>query len=284
MALYDRLVDDDEDIRDIGAELVSQLVSGSTDSHGGRIVKCSLSPPAARLRLLRFFSRQHGNSKVPRIEAVRRLLPAFRPAQQNESTVELDAGSPDERAAIQQPKSTRIRPVRELLKEAMIPTTQVFVRERQNLYIDDVQEARAWAQILTDISQWKNNSSFNKWTIAGISTLTHTVDQKAERGPDGHSLIDGRSVESPNAEDDTGDCFGWASKPEVFTLGMRVILAAGVLLSRKEGEVDADVKGKCKTRLERLLTVGLRNRLHELWIIEVQHILRSSTISAQDQS
>lgn len=101
-------------------------------------------------------------------------------------------------------------------------------------------------------------AAFANWTTDGLSVLAETA---------------GKQVDGP---------LGWTSKPEVFAIGMRVILAARVVLSLCDVGITEDVQKSCKKRLEELLEVGSQADLHGFWISEVEDILGSSELSAQD--
>ena len=259
LALYDRLIDDDEDVRDVGAEIVSKLVSEPSNGGNGPIRNRSLSVPAARLKLLQFMYSNYESSTTLWTEAVRRLVPSYKISQQSPEVRNLPTDSAttgDSAAGFYESNLIRFSPVREVLGQAMMPDTALFVEEKQNLYIDEVQEARVWSQMLIDLKPWREtmylNARLHDWTIDGLSVLSQTVEKDSD-GP-----------------------LGWISKPAVFAIGMRVILAARVQLCRKNGAVSSKVKELYKERLQRLLTVGLKNHLHEIWITEVQDILSTA--------
>ena len=71
---------------------------------------------------------------------------------------------------------------------------------------------------------------------------------------------------------------GWASKPEIFTLGMRVINIAAVLVSREFSASGS--LGESKTVLEgqlrSLLESGRAASLHDEWLLRTQAALEMS--------
>lgn len=272
LALYDRLIDDDEDIREIGAELVSKLLSKLSE-HGERSsVTRSFSVPAARSQLLQFICKEWNQSLIMWTEAMRRLVPSCAPSIRHPEILGADDGSEtvdDDSSDAHEPTVIRFTPVRAVLDKAATPDTALFVIEKQNLYVDEVEEARAWSQMLIDLKPLeltqrarlqRLGDHFVAWTTDGLSVLTKSAEKETD-GP-----------------------LGWTSKPEVFTIGLRVILAARVVLCSNTWGFSNEAKDLCKKRLEELLAVGTKNNLNEFWITEVKDILGICDVSAQDVS
>lgn len=250
LALFDTLVDDDEDVRDQGAKTVSLLLSAVKSKRSpGSAISFSLSPPAAKRRLTRFLEKSYRKSKELWFEAVERLIgiQAVRSARIRKRSN--DPADFDEEMFLQ------LRPVAELSIEARTTYVRVFVEEKQNLYIDSVREADEWATTMVqlDPDAWDPNTILvlESWTVEG---LTYYIDTYEDH-------IDGAL--SP------------ISKPEVYTLFMRVILSARVLMSRS---APASGKGKakedaCKGLLEKLLELGKQRLLHDLLLDRIKWIL-----------
>lgn len=261
LALYDRLIDDDEDVREIGAELVSKLLSKLSDGGERSSMTHSFSVPAARSKLLQFMCKEWNQSLIIWTEAMRRLVPSYAPSRSQPEVINSKNGSEivdDDRSDTHKLSFIRFTPVRVVLDKAMAPDTALFVIEKQNLYIDEVQEARTWSQMLLDLKpfEWTQrerlqnlDDQFVTWTTDGLSVLTGTADQEID-GP-----------------------LGWTSKPEVFTIGLQVILAARVVLCSKTWGFSDEAKGLCKKGLEELLAVGSKNDLNEMWITEAEDVL-----------
>ena len=275
LALYDRLVDDDENVREIGAEMVSKLMSKLPGHGTGLTRNHSLSVPIARDELLCFLRDHYKESWTLWTQSIQRLVPTYRISKRDAGIVDFatDIAEVNSTAeAVHELDLVRFEPVRDLLEEAMTPDTALFVQEKQNLYIDEVQEAKDWSQMLIDLkptdlrsvrlNPWRKmqylNDRFYDWTVDGLSVLAQTAEKKID-GP-----------------------LGWTSKPEVFTIGMQVILAAKVHLYRNAGETSIEAEELCKERLRELMRVGLDNGLHGLWIMEVESILMSCDSPASD--
>ena len=239
LALWDALVDDDEEVRDLGANLASQLLSrrasvGGTETNH----RLSLSPPATRPRLMQLILDHYAQSSSLWNEAILRLtgMCTFQ-------------GMPQDIAAAG--SSGFICPFSAMLELAKTPDTALFVEEKQNLYIDEVEEARFWADALSKISSAQSlvdmlSHTLAIWTTEGLAFLASTIADEQD-GP-----------------------FGWTSKPEVFTLGMRLILAAKVLISH------GTKANTCKILLKEILQKGIERQLHDLWIAEVMELLKTA--------
>lgn len=248
LALYDRLVDDDEDIRDQGAKTVSTLLSTTdNDPFSEDRKSLSLSPPAAKRRLLDHLVKSYRSLTYIFTRAAERLTGVKSRSQ----TISYKWN--DEPIAT---GKIGFLSVAELSTEARKPQTAVFAEEKQNLYIDDVEEAEAWAGALiqVDNSAWDDEiaRALERWTTEGINHFLELFQDQAD-GP-----------------------LGLSSEPEIFTLIMRVILAAKVLIVRwepQELEEDAS-KGTMRSLLMQLYELGRKVDLHSLLLNTIGEVLR----------
>lgn len=236
LALWDILADDDEDVRDLGASVVSQLISKSPSAGKAETERhLSLSPAAARPRMMQFIIYHYARSSTLWKEAVLRLV-ATSTSQQ---MLLYDTAAAN---------SCPIRTFSEMFQQARTLDTALFVEEKQNLYIDEVEEARYWANALSYSASLEAakllTPTLSIWTIEGLAVLARAI-AGGEDGP-----------------------FGWTSIPEMFALGIRVILAAKVLMSR-----GIEV-GRCKSLLEDILQEASKRQLHDLWVAEILEALR----------
>ena len=236
LALWDALVDDDEDVRDLGAKTASQLLSRRASVGGTETNRhLSLSPPATRPRLMKLILDHYKQSNFLWNEAVSRLT-GISPSQGMLQNKNAAAGS------------SYICPLSVMLEIAKTPDTALFVEEKQNLYIDEVEEARFWADALTEMSSTESlidmlSRTLAIWTTEGLSFLAGAV------------------------ADEQDGAFSWTSKPEVFTLGVRIILAAKVLISHG---ININT---CRMLLNDILQKGIEGQLHDLWITEILELV-----------
>ena len=248
MVLHDILVDDDEEIREQGSRTVSLLLSGHTDT------SLSLSPAAAKSRFLDFLEQEYRGSTIFSIEAVHKLtgLPSICSATSHKFGGDKDVNF--------RSISLQLRPVAELLLEARTTQIAVFVEEKQNLYVDQVLEADGWANILVnmDAAVWKSTvvSELQSWTTNGLDYLLHFCERMSDL--EALTLI---------------------SISEVYTLFMRVILSAKVLVNGAT-QMDWERNRKnqdCRVLLGRLLELGTQKLLHGLLLDRIRYILENET-------
>ena len=149
-----------------------------------------------------------------------------------------------------------LRPVVDLALEARTTSTVVFVEERQNLHIDTVSEAEAWAELLfrLDPDAWLLTlvSELEDWTMKGLAHILETL------------------------QDSMDGALDLTSKPEVYTLFTRVLLAAKVLIMRRGLAVSSKGRGKeheYVNLLEELLNLGRIRLFHDLLLHRIEVIL-----------
>lgn len=162
LALYDLLTDDDEDIRDGAASIASTIYSHSqttttttTDPSSSSTAAAATQPlpltaAAVAPKLLLCLARQHHDSEL-RQTAIQRLfvVPSF------ERAVETVARARQRNA--------------------------LFEEEKQNLYRDEVGEARVWAEVLVATSSpppLAPPTSLSESTRAAIAGLAYLLEHK----------------------------------------------------------------------------------------------------------
>lgn len=232
LILYDMLNDDDEELRDISAAVASWVLSYSSVSPDKAV---ALSPMPSTDLLAEFIARDYTASPRLSRDAIRRLT--------GQTIKTSGSGSP-----------TKLAAVSDLLSEYRKESTVLFVEEKQNLFIDDVREVDIWARALSKLSSDAYEETwlkiFSQWVSDGLSCFIETTNSAT--GKDG--------------------LLGWTSKPETFTLGVRLISAAAVLASKDfpaESHLSDD-KATLKTKLQSLLESGRAASLHEQWLSRIE--------------
>jgi hypothetical protein len=215
LALYDALNDDDEEIREAAADVVS------------RILGFSLVPLAACAALLQWLLRHYGQTDAfCNIVLLRVTDQHFLPG-------------------------SGLQSVETPLAAAMLDDDSLFVEEEQNLYIDEVRETHAWTSLLINAegSIWDEAvNRLSPWALEGLRSLSRLAE--AEDGP-----------------------YGWTSKPRVFAICMRVVLAAKAITTRHDmkqetGNVSEDVRD-LRLAMKRLHDVGSVHELHPVLLEEL---------------
>lgn len=239
LALYDTLNDDDEEVRDLGAEVVSWIVSTSPLHYPSQ----SLVSLAASLRFSRFLAEVYSESSLLFIRAVQRFVGLPESHEHLSASIEGDSSV----------TNLKFQPVHDLLISARTEDTALFAEEKQNLFIDEVREAQIWSGVLTMLSNYAYDAAIaaevSTWVIEGIRTLIET------------------------AKSETDGALGWTSKPEVFTLGTRVIYGASVLLHWEKLGLVHGCGALVLEALEALKEAGRKSELHEMWIDRIEHML-----------
>ncbi|KAJ6155183.1 hypothetical protein N7470_005749 [Penicillium chermesinum] len=191
LILYDMLNDDDEELRDLAASSASYVLSYSTVSPGAAV---ALGPLNASALLARFIMTQYSDS----MHFARRLIRYLTGQEPRIS------GSD---------RQSQLTPVSELIAEYRQESTVLFVEEKQNLFIDEVREVDVWSQALLQLQRVAFPETLVRqisgWVSEGLEYLFSLFSR--DSGKDG--------------------LLGWVSKPEAFTLGIRVITISSVLVS-----------------------------------------------------
>lgn len=249
ITIYDMLVDDEEDVRNEAARIVSLLLSRSDARDVGRAKHQSLSPPAAKVRLLHLLCHRSQASSVLWIQATLRLTGLiFALNDTVRARVQASTTVTDVIAHI---GSTKLPSVEQSFATAIPIYDVVFEEEKQNLYIDCVEEAEAWAELTCklDPAAWQPDiaEELKKWTEEGLYFF-HAKFEEITDGP-----------------------LGLFSNPGIYTVLARVLLAAKVLLSNdaKMGRQNEDLY----QLLEGLYKKGEEIGLHRLLLRKMDAIL-----------
>lgn len=137
--------------------------------------------------------------------------------------------------------------------------TALFATEKQNLYKDDTLDAVLWARVLCSLNppDAQAATALVSWVFDGLNILTGTAEQERD------------------------DALGWASKAEVFTLGMRVVCGAEVVLIWSRGgrvECGPGKRMEVLVALKKFGDVGRERGLHGLWIKKVDRVLEKEVV------
>ncbi|KAE8415009.1 putative death-receptor fusion protein-domain-containing protein [Aspergillus pseudocaelatus] len=235
LILYDMLSDDDEELRDMAAGTTSWVLSHSSVAPSKAV---ALSPLNAGQLLADFMVDNYPESQLLSTKAIHYIT-----------------GQEPKLSGSVEP--TKLATVEAQLAELRKESTILFEEERQNLFVEEIREVDIWSRRLLGLRVAAFNERVVKETSKWVSDgLSYVVDIMAnESGKDG--LI------------------GWASKPETFTLGVRLISLAAVLVSEEfaaSGYLYED-RGALKEKLQRLLGNGETAVLHDNWVVRVQDAL-----------
>jgi hypothetical protein len=250
LALYDILLDDEKEIREKASGLVSWVLSLPNSAvDANKTADILLTPVAAITRLAEFLATTYNGTMFLCIEGLKRICGIVHPS----------AGCPgfqcgDISLAEFEGALPLVNVEHELRMATMIDST-LFIEERQNLFIDPIQESERWTKVLQKTSMSSLSSEhvvhLEKWVVHGLEVFTAEAVAHTD-GP-----------------------LGWTSKAEVFTLGMRVFFVAQLLLDRLKAEQEDAGGGDVRSALMKLLEAGRNNGLHELWLENIKAIAES---------
>lgn len=156
LALYETLIDDDDEIRDVGAQAASSII--------GRL----LVPVDAADALLSWLQEHFGHTNEFRAYVLCRLV--------GDPVIAIDIGVQD-LLGWTTPKQQ--------FEEALRFDDALFAVEEQNLFIDEVRETERWTDVFKKLGDFEEGDSsieaFKQWTIQGLERL---VEQAAtDDGP-----------------------------------------------------------------------------------------------------
>lgn len=265
LALYNALVDDDEDVREVASEAAAAIIvpsstaaaaatgegdnnnssSSSDDTHQHR----HLAPADAPDALLTWVAARFGRTNELRAYAASRLA--------GSALVAIDIG-------VQDLAPPRWTPPAHQFAAALAVDESLFAVEEQNLFIDEVREAERWAAVLAASCAWDREevhvvegtggaarsvvfvdgtlASLRGWTEGALEALVGLVRQQRQ-GVEGDGPL------------------GWASGADAFALCRRV-LVCGRALAGLLGEEDG--AKEIARMLAQIRQAGRAGRLHGL--------------------
>lgn len=230
------LNDDDEELRDMAAVSASWILSYSPVSPDAAV---ALGPLNASALLAKFVMTQYSGSKY----FARRVIYYL-------------TGQEPRISGSDRPH--RLTPVNEMIAQYRQESTVLFVEEKQNLFIDEVREIDVWAQAFSYLHKTaiprRLFSQAANWVDEGIQDLGRLLSSDA--GKDG--------------------LLGWASKPEMFTLGIRLITVFSALTSPqfcmpKILDIEPQV---LQQEFETLRQLGVSAALHDAWLARICSTLK----------
>lgn len=242
LVLYDMLNDDDEELRDIAASTASWVLSYSSVSPSTAVALGPLNGS----ELLASFIIEHYSHSAQLTRRVVRYLTGLEPRI---------SGSDN---------NSRLVAVSELVMEYRQESTVLFVEEKQNLFIDEVREVDVWISALAHLKRDAYSRGLvqqvSSWVSDGLEHLTEYLGQNA--GKDG--------------------LLGWISKPESFTLNVRLISIASALASPRFGASDdlAVDPQMLRKQLQTLLDTGRSASMHDELLLRIQTGLNFGVLQA----
>jgi len=220
ITMYDLLNDDDEDVRMLASTAASRVLALERAATSDN----NMVPAVANQRLLSFMVRRWPTNRDLIDEAVRRSF----------GDLEISVVTS--------------------LRVAAASDTTLFVEEKQNLYVDDAREAKAWSQALMQL----RSTAVSRTTI---KQLSHWVAE-------GLSELIARSGANDQGPLDS------AASPELFSLGLQIIYGVQYLLYLSHSGVRLPVRPSALRQQLAGLAYGQGvSARHCLWRREVERVL-----------
>lgn len=229
LAVYGLLNADDEEIRDIGSQAGCRILATESGCHDHG----DLSSLVASQRLMGYMIRRWPVDTTFIGEAFSRAFGTLGPSD----------GS-----------------VAERLRSDAETDTALFAEEKQNLYIDEAREVKAWSQALVRLPA----QTFPKvllerlggWVTNGLAALADRLAAK----PDG--------------------ALGWTTKSKFFVLGLQVVFGAEILLASVEQGLRIVVRpSTLRMQLALLRHASDNGGPNGLWVRGIDRVLTESTFN-----
>ncbi|KAG6364892.1 hypothetical protein INS49_006496 [Diaporthe citri] len=239
LALYNTLVDDDDEIRDVGA--VATALVTSPDPH-------VLSPQPlvavdAADALLSWLRERFGHTNEFRAYVACRLA--------GNPIVALDIGVQD---------LTAWASPEQQFAEALEVDESLFAVEEQNLFIDEVRETQRWADVFRSLPRDYDQTEGDDGVAGKVLVMDSSLD--ALKGWVEKAL----EVLAVQVGQDDGP-LGWASMADAFALCHRV-LVSGQAMAELLGEKDTAIASS----LARIKDIGQTSRLHGLLLSSLDRV------------
>lgn len=229
LALYTTLVDDDEEIREVGARATAFAMTEE-----GTSPQALVAVDAADA-LLMWLQRRFGQTNEFRAYVACRLV--------GNPCIAVDIGVQDLDAWM---------PATEQFSKALTVDESLFAVEEQNLFIDEVRETERWAELFRklelDFDEIEEESGAVSKALMMDSSLS-----ALKSWTEGALVVLAEQVVSDDGP------LGWASNPAAFALCHRVLVCGSVLSQLLGAESKAIV-----ALLQHIHVEGQKSRLHGL--------------------
>ncbi|KAI5235931.1 hypothetical protein E4T42_09591 [Aureobasidium subglaciale] len=224
LAVYDLCNDDDVEIRTFSAPVATKILNArSAKKH------LDMVPLAANQGIAEFIAAAFGSSERAALSAISRATGNA-----------VNGSFPDS--------------IKQSLAEKNGAGPSLFAQEKQNLFVDETQEAKLWSSIAARLQptafSFRLLMNLCTWVIDGLDVLIAETGARPDQP------------------------LGWSRKAEVFTLGMQILYAAELVLKLIKSGVEMPVDSRAvMKRLETLLSRGQENKINVLWLQTLREML-----------
>lgn len=227
--LYNLLNDDDEDVRMQAASAAAGLLQ----QHDQRWHGLGLTAMAARELLLSRLVQEHGEAIELAESAVMRIL--------------LLRENMDEKSGMQSLTDVFALSVSSKLHRLLLAKDDLFAEERQNLYIDDVQEIKTWRRVLcgcVGVFTQEQVDLVAGWAVEGLQSVLDTLrgslaTSSTNDGSGWGGKQTPQDLQAVGARRVTMHPLGPTYDADLLVVFVQVISVAGVFRSRSTGIMQA---------------------------------------------
>ncbi len=226
LSLYDLLIDDDDEVRDVAAAAASAITS-----------RWSL-PAEVTNTLLSWMTEHYGLLEDFRSQVVYRMIGG--PAATAAAGQRRERGERGVRGGREKENHEADRlwavPASLRLKEALRFDDSLFAVEKQNLFIDEVREVDRWAAVFRSLPHEEDEDNPQKqqadlvaleaWTDEGMQSLIELVASRDNDGP-----------------------LGWTAMPDVFAVCARILRCSEALVGTKHVKSASPVLAEVQSEL-----------------------------------
>lgn len=227
LALYMTLVDDDEEIREVGA-----LAAAFAMAEDGIDPQLLVAVDAADA-LLAWVQQHFGRTNEFRAYVACRLV--------GDPLIAVDIGVQDLDAWT---------PAKELFSEALTVDESLFAIEEQNLFIDEVRETERWAQSFRKLEFDFDETEEEDGAIKRVLMMDSSLSALKSWTETALAVMEQQAANNDGP-------LGWSSDPAAFALCHRVLTCGSVL-----AEMLGPENEKIRTLLQRIWVKGQKSRLH----------------------
>ena len=260
--MYDFLTDDDEEVREIATKATSVLLSNNARDLSTSLLKDSrfaFSPSVAATELLNALGQLAKTSIVVWLEAVRKVTGvddslATRAMLLSLSSEQIQTIPYKNMGQDRSSLPLSLRPFKDLLSKKYQINDETFAVEKQNLYVDEIQEGRRWTQLMANLRPdsdpiREKAAEVLEWIHQGLLALLDEL----QTTPDPLKSVD------------------WMEEPDALTLIIRLVFATKAQADWHTNEVHVDEPALLSSRSmwAKVCRLGKR-RLHPLVYVEVQ--------------
>lgn len=223
MLLYDMLNDDDDELRALSAPVASWILSYSPLFPAQNV---SLSAVPASKSLAEFIAITYSSQEALFGYCVERLM---------EQTI-----------LHKHHNNIIFTPLQTLFNDHCKESTILFEVEKQNLFIDDVQEIDVWTKVLRRLDRSVHHKD--------------VINKLAQWASEGLEFLKAKMAPSTDGQQD--NVLGWTSKPEIYALGALLFNVASLLVFIS-AEQEAEVAGRDNNVISSESLTGSLKTLHE---------------------